>query len=149
MSKRHLPNNSETGAIVRASNRAGARTAQVFPRARQSSTHLALPDGLSFEDWAECGRRLARVRSALQWHIGDWWIYGEHHYGFRARTMEEAGGPALQTCMNYGSVCRAFKKTSRRREVLSFSHHAEVAAVPEPEADRLLDWCEVSVRADG
>jgi hypothetical protein len=31
---------------------------------------------------------------------------------------------------------------SRRRENLSFQHHAEAAALPPDEADTLLDWCE-------
>ena len=33
-------------------------------------------------------------------------------------------------------------ETSRHREVLGFTHHAEVAALPADEADALLDWCE-------
>ena len=39
---------------------------------------------------------------------------------------EDWEGPDFQTCMNAASVCRAFE-TSRRREVLSFRHYAEVA----------------------
>jgi hypothetical protein len=39
--------------------------------------------------------------------------------------------------MNAAGVCRAFE-TSRRREDLSFQHHAEVAALPPDEADALL-----------
>jgi hypothetical protein len=38
-------------------------------------------------------------------------------------------------------VARAIE-TSRRREDLTFNHHAEVAALPPDEADALLDWCE-------
>ncbi len=33
-------------------------------------------------------------------------------------------------------------ETSRRREDLTFKHHAEVAALPPDEADAPLDWCE-------
>lgn len=40
--------------------------------------------------------------------------------------------------MSTASVCRGFE-TSRRREVLSFTHHREVAALPPMEADELLD----------
>jgi len=46
-----------------------------------------------------------------------------------------------QTCMDAAWVAKAFG-TSRRREVLSFNHHEEVAALPPDEADALLDWCE-------
>jgi hypothetical protein len=36
---------------------------------------------------------------------------------------------------------------SRRRDTLSFKHHAEVVSLPAEEADRLLDWCEESIAA--
>jgi len=36
-------------------------------------------------------------------------------------------------------LCRKFE-TSRRREILTFAHHAEVAALPPDEADAFLDW---------
>jgi hypothetical protein len=57
----------------------------------------------------------------------------------RKAFVETAGweGPKLQTCMNAASVVRAFPETSRRREVLTFNHHAEVAALPPEEADAL------------
>lgn len=38
-------------------------------------------------------------------------------------------GPAYQRCMDAAAVARRFE-TSRRREVLSFKHHREVAALP-------------------
>ena len=41
----------------------------------------------------------------------------------------------VATCANAASVCRAFE-TSRRREVLSFGHHAEVAALDVKETER-------------
>ncbi len=41
--------------------------------------------------------------------------------------------------MNATSVCKAIK-SSRRREDLSFGHHAEVSN--RPDAEELLDWCE-------
>jgi hypothetical protein len=39
-----------------------------------------------------------------------------------------------QTLRNYAWVARKFS-ISRRRDTLSFGHHAEVAALPEPEQD--------------
>lgn len=43
--------------------------------------------------------------------------------------------------MNCAAVSRSFE-TSRRREVLSYSHHVEVASLPPDEADELLDKAE-------
>jgi hypothetical protein len=37
--------------------------------------------------------------------------------------------------------CQRFT-SSLRREVLSFSHHKEVASLPEDEANKYLDWAE-------
>jgi hypothetical protein len=51
------------------------------------------------------------------------------------------------------SVCRAFE-TSRRHEVLSFTHHQEVASLPPEQADDLLDraerdgWTVKDIRAE-
>jgi hypothetical protein len=49
-----------------------------------------------------------------------------------------ATGLSYKSAANTKSVCRAFE-LSRRRENLSFGHHAEVASLPEVEQDRLLD----------
>jgi hypothetical protein len=64
----------------------------------------------------------------VSWWIGDWWAFGEQRYGDRKAITEadDWDGPAFQTCADAAMVCRAFE-TSRRREVLSFTHHAEVA----------------------
>jgi hypothetical protein len=113
---------------------------------------LTLPEDLSENDWTEIGRALGRVQQATQWWIGDWWAFGvEQRYGARRALVEseEWGGPDFQTCMNAASVCRAFAETSRRREVLSFKHHAEVMALSKKQADRLLSWCEAAIAETG
>jgi hypothetical protein len=48
--------------------------------------------------------------------------------------------------MNAAGVCRAFE-TSRRREDLSFQHHAEVASLAPAEADALLILLGVQILA--
>jgi hypothetical protein len=80
---------------------------------------------------------------------GDWWAYGEHGYGDRKALVESEDweGPAFQTCMHAASISRAFDETCRRRQVLTFNHHVEVAPLCDrhPDiADRLLDWCTTS-----
>jgi hypothetical protein len=101
------------------------------------------PADMSEADWRSVGAALDKLSRGLGWLIGDWWIYGESRYGGR-KAITEAGdweGPAFKTCANAATVCRAFE-TSRRREVLSFKHHAEVASLQKEKADALLDWCE-------
>lgn len=103
-------------------------------------TALLLPDGMHFERWSALGQTIQKAASASMWWIGDWWAYGEHRYGERAAQALD-GNYAMQTFMNAGYVAKRIE-TYRRREVLSFSHHAEVAALPPEQADALLDEAE-------
>jgi hypothetical protein len=74
---------------------------------------------------------LGKIEQSTMWWIGDWWAFGEHRYSERKKFVatEEWTGPAFQTCMNAASICQRFE-TSRRREVVGFSFHQEVAALP-------------------
>ena len=51
-------------------------------------------------------------------------------------------GPAYESCRAAARVARDFE-TLRRRDLLSFQHHREVAALPPDEAD---DWCEETLK---
>lgn len=118
----------------------------VYPPGCIASTcGLELPDGLTDDQWAEIGRVIIGIRSATRWWLGDWWAGGEHRYGDRGALVASDAwdGPGLQACMDAASVARAFT-TSRRREVLSFGHHREVASLPPDQADAFLDWAEES-----
>jgi hypothetical protein len=105
---------------------------------------LVLPEDLTFEECRDIGLALGRDGTRHNWEVGDWWAFVEHHYGKRTAIVEadDWTGPAFQTCANLARVARAFE-TSRRREALSFSHHAELASVTisPKKADELLDWC--------
>jgi hypothetical protein len=80
---------------------------------------------------------------AVSWWVGDWWKYEGHEYGDRKAALEAGDwqGPAYQTCRNNGWVCEAFE-TSRRRDILTFTHHAEAAGLSSDEADAILDEAE-------
>ena len=69
--------------------------------------------------------------------------FGEKRYGARKAVVEapEWEGPAYQTARNAAWVCATFEP-SRRRDNLTFKHHAEVASLPADEADTLLDWAQ-------
>jgi hypothetical protein len=98
---------------------------------------LQMPRGLAFERWAETGHRLSRMSTGSAWSLGDWLLYGQHAYGKRYRQAIANTGFDYQTLRNYAWVARAFE-LSRRRDTLSFQHHSEVAALPEPEQDLWL-----------
>lgn len=100
---------------------------------------LDIPKGQTFDQWVEMGRSLCEGQKVVNWWIGDWWAAGTHRYGERAKAAAEGVfGREFKTLANAASVCRAFE-TSRRREVLDWSHHVEVAVLPPEEADALLD----------
>jgi N6-adenosine-specific RNA methylase IME4 len=109
-----------------------------------------LPDDLTESEWCEAGEMIGKVERSVSWWLGDWWAFGETRYGQRKAIVSADGwdGPKFQACADAASVCRAFE-TSRRREVLSFQHHREVAALPLDVADGLLDWAEETIQERG
>jgi hypothetical protein len=89
------------------------------------------------------GRRIAGVANASAWCLGDWLVYGENTFGSRYKTALKATGLDYQTLRNYAWVARRFDM-SRRRDGLSFQHHAEVASLPEAHQDLWLRRAERS-----
>ncbi len=95
---------------------------------------LQLPGRFPFEAWLDIGRQLSAVVATSAWCLGDWLVYGQQAYESRYREATERTGLDYQTLRNYAWVARRFGMP-RRRDTLSFGHHAEVAALPEPEQD--------------
>jgi hypothetical protein len=93
---------------------------------------------LPFEDWKELGTKLARYSNATPWWLGDWLAFGQMKYGRRYKKALAVTALDYQTLRNYTVVARRFE-LSRRRDNLSFQHHAEVCALPDDEQDRWLD----------
>lgn len=102
-----------------------------------TETSLTLPPDLPFEAWQEFGDVLGRIATSHQWWMGDWWRYGEAKYGERAAQALDSRW-AFQTWADAGWVAGRIE-TSRRREVLPWSHHKEVAALPPESQDAWLD----------
>jgi hypothetical protein len=102
---------------------------------------LPLPDSLTFPEWVKAGRQLAQISHCVAWALGDWLIYGQVRYGSRYRSALAATQLDYQTLRNYAWVARAVPP-SRRRDTLSFQHHAEVASLSEAEQDLWLSRAE-------
>ena len=109
-----------------------------------------LPADMTEREWRAAGELLGKVERSVSWWLGDWWAFSVTRYGERKAIVqdEDWDGPELQTCKNAAAVCRTFE-TSRRRDVLSFKHHAEVASLVPAEADTLLDWAEEPIAQTG
>ena len=100
-------------------------------------TGLIIPQSLSLNAWEKIGRELAALCDSSAWWLADWLIYGETAYSGRYREIIEQTGLSYQTLRNYAWVARRFEQ-SRRRENLSFAHHAEVASLEPAEQDYWL-----------
>ena len=72
--------------------------------------------------------------------MGDWWRFGEQKYGERAKAALESDY-SFQTWMDAAWVAEKIE-TSRRREVLSWAHHREVAALPPAQQEKILSEAE-------
>lgn len=107
------------------------------PDVQYLPTSLVLPEGLSFGDWQELGGTLQGMVAAIPWWVGDWLNFGERKYGEKySQGIQDRTGMKTQRLMNYAWVANAVE-TSTRVEVLSWSHHREVAPCP-PETQRRL-----------
>ncbi|MEN3362479.1 MAG: hypothetical protein V7637_6461 [Mycobacteriales bacterium] len=98
---------------------------------------LNLPPDLPVDKWRSIGEQIYLITDSSAWWLGDWLIYGQDRYADRYRRLVEESSLDYQTLRNYAWVARRFP-VSRRRNGLSFQHHAEVAALGEAEQDRLL-----------
>jgi hypothetical protein len=89
---------------------------------------------LPFEEWERLGKQLSMHANASLWWLGDWVAFGKEKYGRRYKRAILITGLDYQTLRNYAVVARHFE-LSRRRDKLSFQHHAEVCALSPEEQD--------------
>jgi hypothetical protein len=92
---------------------------------------------LPFNAWRDIGAKIGRHSNATSWWLGDWLAFGEYKYGRRYKLAIGATGLDYQTLRNYTTVARRFDP-SRRRNDVSFQHHAEVCSLPDQQQDVLL-----------
>ncbi|MFF9061866.1 LmbU family transcriptional regulator [Streptomyces sp. NPDC014882] len=121
----------------RAADGAESRREQVLT----TKVGLHIPKGLAFEEWERAGRQLSGLLNSSSWWLGDWLVYGKDHYADRYERGIRAAGLQYQTLRNYAWVSRRFA-LPRRRSVLSFQHHAELASLCVDEQETWLDRAE-------
>lgn len=102
---------------------------------------LEIPPNLAFDRWERAGQQLAGIVESSAWCLGDWLVYGKQRYADRYHRAIQVANLDYQTLRNYAWVARRFD-INRRRESLSFQHHAEVASLPVAEQDRWLECAE-------
>ena len=110
-------------------------------RATINDVSWCAAEDMSFSEWLEYGRRLGVMGRSAGWWIGDWLSYGNHVFGERYVRASRITGYDAQTLMNMAYVASRFE-ASRRRGKLSWSHHAEIAAMEPGEQDHWLERAE-------
>lgn len=101
-----------------------------------SPTVLRVNAPLTFDRWVQVGEALVHMMDGVQWWLGDWWRYGERHYGECAPQGLPLGWK-LHTIQNAAWVASRIEP-ARRVPGLGFSHHSTVAALEPPVQDMLL-----------
>src|SRR5687768_3997103 len=102
----------------------GRRVPAMRPRVGLTSKSWSPRGAPTVADWVRLGRGLGALGRASGWWIGDWLRYGNARYGERYGAAARITGYDVQSLMNMAYVAGRFE-VSRRRESLSFSHHAE------------------------
>ncbi|MFC7904244.1 LmbU family transcriptional regulator [Streptomyces griseoincarnatus] len=123
----------------------GGETAQhdvvlsfVGTQAKVQKSGMVFPQNLPERSWEQIGANLRELVNSSAWWLADWLIFGEATYGWRRyKEAIERTGLDYQTLRNYAWVARRFEH-DRRRDGLSFAHHAEVARLSPPEQDYWL-----------
>jgi hypothetical protein len=95
-------------------------------------------DGMDHPQWVAVGRRLGGISRGNQWWLGDWLRYGAAKWGERYVEAAKITGYDVRSLANMASLAACFD-ISRRRDKLTWSHHAVVAALDPDEQDRWLD----------
>lgn len=107
-------------------------------QAELTSVAWVAHDELSCDEWLRHGRRLGVAGRNAAWWIGDWVRYGATRYGRKYELATRVTRYEHQTLLNMVYVATRFE-ISRRRENLSWSHHAELAPLDVDEQERWLD----------
>ncbi|MFG2049500.1 LmbU family transcriptional regulator [Micromonospora sp. NPDC048935] len=102
---------------------------------------LEIPADTTFDGWKAAGQQLSRIVDSSAWCLGDWLVYGKSRYADRYLHVIQLANLDYQTLRNYAWVARRYS-IERRRQSLSFQHHAEAASLPQPEQDHWLDEAE-------
>jgi len=95
-------------------------------------------DEMDHPRWVAVGRRLGGISRNNQWWLGDWLCYGAAKWGEKYVEASRITGYDVRSLANMATLAACFE-ISRRRDNLSWSHHAVVAALAPDEQDRWLD----------
>lgn len=95
-------------------------------------------EGIAVSEWIRAGQRLGAMTRCSQWWLGDWVRYGTGRWGEKYKEAARITGYDIHSLRNIAYVAGRVE-VSRRRDNLTWSHHAEVSSLDPDEQDRWLD----------
>jgi hypothetical protein len=97
------------------------------------------PNGdIEYPNWLLEGRRIGAIGRGSPWWVGDWLHYGTTRWGERYLEAVKVTGYDSKSLRNMRYVASRFA-LSLRRDNLTWSHHALLAAMEPDEHQRWLD----------
>jgi hypothetical protein len=114
-----------------------------------TATSLIVKENTEIEPWLQLMAGLFGLRLRVKqigeretiWSIADALNHGEEHWSEEYSQALDPNSSSPKTAGNWMRVTKKFIP-SRRREKLSFSHHAAVYNLPELDQDKMLDEAE-------
>jgi hypothetical protein len=129
--------------------------------ARVTASGMEIHGELSFEQWAEVGKRIGRASTAFQLAIGDWLVYGQEHFeGAPALPgLERKAGRVSSDLMDYACTLTGFDRaelsdfawvarhvpSSARAEQLTYRHFRILSKLSPAEQQ---EWVELVIGHD-
>jgi len=98
----------------------------------------AATEDIGYRDWVFEGRRIGAMGRGSAWWVGDWLLYGTARWGERYAEAVKITGYDVKSLRNMRYVASRFEM-SLRRDILSWSHHALLAAFDSDEQKHWLD----------
>jgi hypothetical protein len=108
---------------------------------RRLALGWAAPERLDRAGWLAAGVSLAEFGRVNNWWVGDWIRYGNAQWGEKYTEAARITGLDVKTLRNIAYVASRFD-VSRRRDNLTWTHHAELAALS---PERQEEWLERSL----
>jgi hypothetical protein len=117
------------------------RSEGVLSRVERTETSLSIPEDFEYEEFEELIALFGTAENVFIWWSADALLQGEHLYGDKVAQAAELLRRSPQTIINRTSVARRVPP-SRRNPHVSFSCHAEVAALEPADQRRWLKTAE-------
>jgi hypothetical protein len=135
-----MPPSTQTPVVseTNGSTPAARRSVAKHPLGIELVVWIPPKDDLEHHEWMLIGRHLGTISRCSQWWLGDWVSYGTARWGEKYSDAARATGYDSRSLANMVSVAHAFPP-SRRRDNLTWSHHAALAGLTPSEQDKWLD----------